>query len=237
MPDPGGRERYEAIRRRWPELFTNLADAAYEILLESSWVSAAEAAEGVRLAGSGLPRAWASTGVVYEDPYLLVIRDAVRRPDGAVGTYVRTLPASGAAGVAVLPVMDDQIVLVRHFRHATRAWHLEVPRGFGESHVPATDQARQELHEEIGARPDALIELGRLHSNNGIASDCVDLFLAKIHEVGSPEIGEGISGIEFYPPGQVAGLICTGAITDSFTIAAFTRAELRGLLGRRLTVA
>jgi ADP-ribose pyrophosphatase len=51
-------------------------------------VREAEAAEEARLALKGLPISWSRTGVVYEDAYMLVVRDAVRRPDGSLGTYV-----------------------------------------------------------------------------------------------------------------------------------------------------
>jgi ADP-ribose diphosphatase len=224
------RERYDAVRRRWPELFVNPPGAGYTILFDPMLVGAAEAAEEARLTAKGLPGSWSRTGVVFEDPYVIFVRDAVRRPDGSLGTYVRSLPASGSAGAAVLPVLGERIVLLRNFRHATRAEHLEIPRGFGEPGVSSSDQARQELREEMGAETSALIDLGRFHSNTGAASDCVDLFLAEIDSVGDPQTSEGISGIEFHPPNEVAQLIRTGGITDSFTVGAFTRALLRGIL-------
>ena len=164
------RERYDSIRQQWPALFTNPPWAPYTVLVESSLVREAEADEEARLAQKGLPIAWSRTGVVYEDPYMIVVRDAVRRPDGSLGTYVRTLRASGMPGSAVLPMLQEQVVLVRHFRHATRTWHLEIPRGFGEPGVNADQQARLELREEIGAEADTLVELGVFHSNNGLAA-------------------------------------------------------------------
>jgi ADP-ribose pyrophosphatase len=224
------RERYEEIRRQWPDLFINLPDAAYTILFEPALVVAAEAEEKKRLASRSLPSSWGGTGVVYEDPYTLVLRDAVRRPDGSLGTYARTMPSSGAAGAAVLPLFEGRIVLLRHFRHATRAWHLEIPRGFGEPGVSDADQAQQELREEIEAEVSKLVDLGVFHSNTGTATDRVRLFLAEIHAMGAPQVSEGISSIETLPPGQVAQEILSGGINDSFTIGAFTRAWLRGLL-------
>jgi ADP-ribose pyrophosphatase len=230
MTDQERRKRYDALRRKLPGLFTNVPDAGYTILFEPTLVDAAEASERARLASRGLPESWGSTGVVYADPYTLVVRDAVRRPDGSLGTYARTIPASGAAGAAILPVIGGQVVLLRHFRHATRAWHLEIPRGFGEPGVSAADQARQELREEIGADADSLTGLGPFHSNTGMASDQVELFLAEIHEFGDPQTAEGISLVETCPPDRVGQLIDSGEISDSFTIGAFTRAWLRGLL-------
>lgn len=224
------RERYEEIRQQWPNLFVNPPGAGYTILFESAEVAAAEAEEKDRLASRNLPGSWGCTGVVYEDPYTIGLRDAVRRPDGSLGTYARTMPASGAAGAAVLPLFDGRVVLLRHFRHATRAWHLEIPRGFGEPGVSAANQARRELREEIGGEVSTLADLGVFHSNTGAAADSVCLFLAELSAIGEPQVSEGISSIQMCPPGQVAEEILSGGINDSFTIGAFARAWLRGLL-------
>ena len=237
MTSSNERERYNQIKARWPGLFENLEDARYEILSDPPLVTEAESEERKRLRDRGLPESWSRTGVVFEDPYLILLRDAVRRPTGDLGTYVRTLPASGAAGAAVLPLLDGRIVLLRHFRHATRKWHLEIPRGYGEVGVSAAEQARQELREEIEAEAENLIHLGAFHTNTGIATDQVELFLAEIPALGSPQVAEGIDAIELRTPYEVAQLIRGDAtddflttITDSFTIGAFTRAWLRGLL-------
>lgn len=232
MDDSVMRERYNQIRVTWPALFVNPPDASFRIVFDNEQIQRAQRDEEALLASKGMPRQWSRTGVVYEDPYIIVVRDAIQRPDESFGTYVRTLPASGAAGVVILPVMNDKIVLLRHFRHATREVHLEVPRGFGEPGVSAFRQAKNELYEETGARVEDqdLIELGRFHSNNGIASDCVDLFYAKIESIGEFATEEGISGFKVCPVGEVARLIRTGEISDSFTIGAFTRAWLKGIL-------
>lgn len=224
------RERYDAIRREWPELFVNPPGAAYEILFEPSLIRAAEDQDESRLVAQGRPAAWAKTGVVYEDPFIILVRDAVRRPDQSLGGYSRKLPASGAAGAVVLPVFEDKIVLIRQFRHATRTQHLEIPRGFGEPGVSAADQARVELREEIQAEADSLVELGNFHSNTGDSSGHTELFLATIHDFGKPQESEGIIDIVLETPKRVAEIIRDGRITDSFTIGAFTRAWLRRLL-------
>ena len=60
------------------------------------------------------------------------MRDPVRFPSGKLGTYLRILEPSaldGAAGVVLLPVRDNVIFLREVFRHATRRWELELPRG------------------------------------------------------------------------------------------------------------
>lgn len=223
-------EPYRELRVRRPELFENPPDAVVEILDEPGLVAAAERAKAAALRVRGLPEEWSRTGVVYQDEYLTLLRDPVRFPGGALGTYIRALPSSGAEGVVLLPVLDGAIVLVEHFRHATRRWHLEAPRGFGERGVPADEQAARELREEIGAEPVRLVDLGLLHPDTGTSTDEVRLYLAEIAEVGALGVEEGIRAVRTCPAGQVGELIRDGVITDGFTIAAWTRASLRGLL-------
>lgn len=226
------RRRYEVICEKWPDLFANPPGAAFGIVRDDEQVENAERSQERMLVSEGLPGEWARTGVISEDRYIIFVRDAIQRLDGTLGTYDRILPASGSGGVVVLPILHGRIVLVQHFRHATREFHLEVPRGFGEVGVTASQQAKNELSEEIGAHveDEDLIDLGRFHSNNGITSDCVQLFFAKIDRLGKPQIEEGISGFKICLPSEVANMIAMSEITDSFTIGAFTRAWLRGLL-------
>ncbi|MGP3928192.1 hypothetical protein [Streptomyces sp. 8N616] len=69
--------------------------------------------------------------MVYEDAYVMLLRDPVRFPDGRTGTYIRSVSAMQEPGCVVLPLLGGEVVLLEHFRHATRSWHWEVPRGFG----------------------------------------------------------------------------------------------------------
>ncbi|RKN51032.1 NUDIX hydrolase [Micromonospora endolithica] len=221
---------YAELRRKHPEHFANPPDAAVEILTDPAEVRAAEQAKADLLRSNGLPTEWSATGVVHQDEYGILVRDPVRFTGGRLGTYVRSMPASGADGVVLLPVLDGAVILVEHFRHATRRWHLEAPRGFGEAGVPAEEKAARELREEIGVAPTRLVDLGEMHVDTGTATDAVRLFLAEIPEVGAVEAAEGIRSTVAYPPERVGELIRDGLVTDSFTIAAWTRAWLRGLL-------
>jgi ADP-ribose pyrophosphatase len=223
--------RYRELRDRLPELFVNPPGAAVEILDDPAEVAAAERAKVEALRARGLPEEWGRSGVAYQDEWLTLLRDPVRFPGGALGTYIRAISMGGTYGVVLLPVLDGAVVLIEHFRHATRRWHLEAPRGFGEPGVPAEEQATRELREEIGAEVVRLVDLGVLHPDTGTSTDEVRLFLAEVAAVGEPDAREGIRALRRCPPAEVGALIRDGVLTDSFTIAAWTRAHLRGLLG------
>ncbi|GEB58356.1 NUDIX hydrolase [Streptomyces gardneri] len=201
--------RYDLLRGERPELFRN-EPGGIEILTDPASVEAAG-------------------GVVYEDPYVLLVRDAVRFPDGRAGTYIRWMSPTAAPACAILPLLGDRMVLIEHYRHATRSWHWEIPRGFGTTGHTGEANAAKELAEEIGARVQELLPLGSLHPDSGLTCDRVLLFAARIDSVGGLEAAEGIRGALTLPFAEAEAMIADGRITDGFTIAAMTRARLAGL--------
>lgn len=220
---------YDRIRETAPALFANPPGAAFEILTDPADIAAAEAAARERLGGH--PHDWSRTGIAFADPYALILRDPVRFPDGTLGTYVRNVSLPGsAAGVVILPLLADRIVLVRHFRHATRDWHLELPRGGGEPGLTPESNARRELVEEIGADISEISPLGVMHPDTGMMNGEVHLFLAHIRSIGTVETQEGITGTQTVSTPELEQLIRDGTITDGFTINAYARAHLHNLL-------
>jgi ADP-ribose pyrophosphatase len=206
-----GVERYEELRAERPELFVN-PPGGIEILTDPEAVAAAG-------------------GVVYEDPYVILLRDAVRFPGpGRVrGTYIRSISATAEPGCVILPLLDGQVVLVEHFRHATRSWQWEVPRGFGTPGLGAGENAAKELKEEIDAAVTELLPLGELHPDTGGLGSSVLLFAARIETIGGLDTGEGIRSALTLPFADTEAMVADGRITDAFTIAVLSRARLAGL--------
>lgn len=175
-------------------------------------------------------------GVVYDDAYIVLIRDLVEFPGGKRGGYIRLYNRAflegGAAGVVIMPVKDGKILLMHNFRHATRSWHWEIPRGFGEPGVAAKLQAKAEVFEEIGVRidEDDLFNLGNYYSNTGLDGSPIQLFLAKF--ITEPIIHKeiGVDSIKLFSQQELEKMIKDDLITDGFTIAAYTRAKLKGLI-------
>lgn len=222
--------RYGEIRMALPELFVNPPGTPVEIITDAGEVRATEEEAMRQLVTHGHPREWGHLGVVFEDPYSITLRDAVRGPNGQRGTYSRRINPGNAPGVVVLPAHLDGLILIRHFRHSTREWHLEFPRGFGTPGERPDDDARRELLEEIGATAETLTSLGFMYPDTGQMATAVHLYHAEISEYHLADREEGIGGVEAVSSAELADLIRTGTITDGFTIAAYTRAVLRGLL-------
>ncbi|MFD5869953.1 NUDIX hydrolase [Streptomyces sp. NPDC060322] len=228
---------YEDLRASRPEMFANPPGAAYEILLDRADQDRAYESMARRLRARGLPADYADIGVVYRDFYLTLVRDAVRFRTGDLGTYIRMVPGGDADGAAVLPVLTDgRIVLLRHFRHAARAWHWEIPRGFGDPGERGAETARRELFEELGVPVVELVHLGPLHSDSGMVAGTDQLYLARLAgadidtEPGPGPYEEGIDTYRAVSPAEFRGLLRDQRISDSFTLAAYALADARGLL-------
>ena len=206
---------YNVLRTRRPELFAKGGPGSIEILEPDAQTSE----DGQQF------------GVMYADQYVTLLRDRVRFPGGVEGAYIRVIPSSPSPGVVVLPVVSGHILLLHQFRHATRSWHWELPRGFrDDDDASPQDTATRELREETGAEATRLVMLGRMHTNTGMTSECVDLVFAEAGEVGTPAYAEGISQVRTVATAELEAMLLAGEVTDAFTIAAYTQARLRGLI-------
>lgn len=214
-----------------PSIFANPPEGGYQILLDEQEIRQAEATVGNKLRQKKLPMEWAQVGFAYQDQYITLIRDAVRFPDGYLGTYIRRIRTGlRPPGVVILPVYCNEILLLRHFRHATRNWHLEIPRGFGEEGFTNEENAMRELLEETGSTPTRMIEIGMMHDDTGMGSGNIALYYAEVSSIGEPETNEAISALLPTGKDEFERMIRDGNITDSFTIIAYTRAKLRDLI-------
>jgi ADP-ribose pyrophosphatase len=177
----------------------------------------------------GLPTEYADVGVLYEDDYILLLRDAARFPDGRLGSFIRIVPAR-PDGAVILPIADSRILLLRHFRHATRRWHWEAPRGFGEPGEEPDQTARRELNEECSLAVEALHDLGRVTTDAGISSTWVHLFAADATGTMSLDSAEAISAARWLTIPDIESWIRDERIDDALTICAVARARARGLI-------
>ena len=226
----GARDDYFALAEARPELFANPPDAAFEILMDEADIRQAESEMRERLTAFGGSPGWAEVGIAFRDQYLMIVRDAVRFSDGSLGTYIRSIDLyPDVVGVVVLPVWRGQVLLIRHFRHATRSWHLEIPRGFGIV-ADTAESARRELREEIGATASRLVDLGGIHPDAGSGAGRVAMFLAEVEAYGEGEALEGITTVIPTAVAEFERMIAGGDLSDGFLLAAYARAKAKGLL-------
>lgn len=222
--------RYLAYVADYPQWFAGAADGLV-IATDTQAIARIEDEMARRYAAVGHAPEWAQVGVRYQDPYLMVLVDAVTFPDGGVGVHHRVVrPAGDTSGVAILPVLDGKIVLIRHFRHPLRRWCWEIPRGAIERGASAEDTVRVELAEEIEGRVAEVEPLGEMYGATGFMGLAVKLYLARLTAYGAPALGEGVAEVRLVGVEECEAMIRRSEIVDSFTLGAFLHARLKGRL-------
>ncbi len=80
--------------------------------------------------------------------------------------------------VAVLPVEEGRVLLVRQYRPSVGGWTLEAPAGTLRPGEDPEEAAARELEEEAGARPGRLVKVGEGYVSPGYSTEYMHLYLA-----------------------------------------------------------
>lgn len=220
--------KYLALLRDQRSTLASNSPGGYEVITDLDVIGEAERLQEGRLAHAGMPMSWAVVGLLYEDQYIMVLRDAVRFPSGELGTYIRVVSKKG--GVVILPILADRIALLNRYRHATRTWHLELPRGFADEPIPTTSDAYREVAEEIGANAIDMLPLGIVNPDGGLLATMVMAYVARLERLGGTDSREAVRSIELVTVPELTTLIAEGRITDGYTLAAYALALSKGML-------
>jgi ADP-ribose pyrophosphatase len=81
--------------------------------------------------------------------------------------------------VVLLPLLGEEVLLVRQYRHPTGEELLELPAGTLEPGERVEETARRELQEECGYLPQRLRLLLRAYAAPGYSSEVYHFFLAE----------------------------------------------------------
>jgi ADP-ribose pyrophosphatase len=180
-------------------------------------------------AESGIRRLTERVGYADPDnPYVTVFYDDVEWPDGQTGRYTRIIEGRGVPGVAVLPIVREQVGLILVDRYPVNRRLWEAPRGFGDGSDPEADALR-ELRDETGWTPRELVDVGITYLNSGLLAGEVHLYLAHVDDpVVKARLDESIR-VELFDLNQVMRMYRTGDLPDAATQCLLLSAFARGI--------
>jgi len=133
-------------------------------------------------------------------------------------------------GVAILPVVDGQVGLVRIYRPAIRAYSWEIPHGFMDEGEDEVTSALRELLEETGFVADltCFSSLGFITPNSGVLAARVHLYVAEAgYSTSQREFELGLREFRFFDFQELENMIERSEVQDTFTLAAWCKYRLK----------
>ncbi|OFZ95177.1 MAG: hypothetical protein A2Z64_02515 [Betaproteobacteria bacterium RIFCSPLOWO2_02_67_12] len=169
---------------------------------------------------------------VFDAGLFSVTRDRTRSPRTGAECEVHVVHMVDWLMTVALTA-DGELVLVRQYRHGSRAASLEIPGGLhdGEGEPPEEGAAR-ELTEETGYGGGVLSLLGDLSPQPAFLSNRVRIYLARgVRRTASPrpDAGEDLE-VLLLDPREVPARIASGEMNNAMTVAALALARFGGHL-------
>lgn len=177
-------------------------------------------------------------GLVFDNGiYYQVLADLIAGAQPYV--YARIVyPQRRSNGTVIVPVHTDgqgvrRFGVLQVFRHSLRALSGgEFPRGFLAPGLSPEENARKELGEEFGVRPEqirAMTLLGETRSDTGLSAGQVQIYLAELEgEVPRGTLDhEGIAGSFWLREEELRARLASGQILDGLTQSAYLLYKLK----------
>lgn len=164
-----------------------------------------------------------SSRVAYENPWIRVSHEQVKRPNGTDGIY-GVVHFKGTA-VGVVPVDEEgNTWLVRQSRYTLNEFTWEIPEGGAQEGEPTLVCAKRELAEEAGLIATEWEELSRVHTSNSVTDEAGVLYLAR----GLSPCAQNLDPTEDIevrklPLKEAIQMVLLGEITDALSVVALLR--------------
>lgn len=114
---------------------------------------------------------------VYAGRLLKIDRDRVELPNGGT-TDLEMVRHPGAA--AVVPLIGEQdVLLVRQFRYATKGFIYEVPAGTLQPGEAPEACAAREVQEEVGHKAGRFEHLASIYTTPGFTDEVIHLYIGR----------------------------------------------------------
>lgn len=128
--------------------------------------------------------------------------------------------------IALTP--DDEVVLVRQYRHGVEKVTLEIPGGMVDEGETPEEAGIRELLEETGFKPKEVVNLGFVEAQPAFQGNRCHTFLLKDCERAAdpdPDGGEDLE-VVLAPLPEMEAMMADGRIAHGLVVAAFMRLKL-----------
>jgi ADP-ribose pyrophosphatase len=155
---------------------------------------------------------------IFKGKILSLFKDSVELEDGRNTTREIVIHKDAAC---VLPVRDDNVILIKQFRYPLSNNIIEIPAGIIEGDEDPYSAARRELKEETGYVSSNMKKIISFHSSPGFTNEKLHLFIARDIIQGEQELDtdEDIELLEISLNKSI-DMIIKGDIVDAKTIIA-----------------
>lgn len=159
-----------------------------------------------------------SSKIVYQNPWMTIHEDTIKKPDGTEGIY-GYLESRDSVMVVVRNV-NDEIYLVHTYSYPSHSWNWELPGGGGDNETAVTASQR-ELQEETGITAKSWSQLGNTRVCNGFMTERMATLLAEDLEFGEKAEADDHDLFQegkFFSREEVEAMIQNGDINDGQSI-------------------
>jgi len=169
--------------------------------------------------------------VVYQNKWMSVREDKIRRASGAEGIFG---VVDKADFVVILPIQEGYVHLVEQYRYPVEQRFWELPQGSWED-SPDADHATLaagELKEETGLVAKKMDYLGHQYHGYGYSSQGFHTYLATGLTMTTTSLDQEEEGLisKRFSLVEFEEMIVSGIIKDATTVNAYGLAKIKGLI-------
>jgi len=114
---------------------------------------------------------------VYQDSWMKLTKETVRTDTGKEFEYLLSYPRPF---VVVVPLLsEDEVLMIRHYKHGIQREVIAFPAGYMEDGETAAQSAARELQEETGRTARKLTRVATLSQNPSRCRTSFHIFLAE----------------------------------------------------------
>ena len=114
----------------------------------------------------------------YQKKWLTVTEDRCLLPDGAIIDPYLSIAVPDFCNI-IMVTPEEEVILVRQYRHAARIVSLELPGGMIEPGEDPAIAAKREMEEETGFQTNDFQFLYKIHPNPPLESNLAYFYIAK----------------------------------------------------------